>query len=458
MAMRSLSSKIYLSLGWTLGSSLVAWIVVQGGFAIDVMRLGGEGGYYQPQVVHAIPLMVMFAGAMMGLGSLVGERIAIHAASENPNSFGAARAAAGLARTFAVIAVLVSFVATAVLFLSAFSDSPSAEISIIRRLLETYIPIVGYTALAIWIILSLFVFRRGRLTPPDVEAKLKQRKSSASTALTTSGEANAHPRSLALAFILPIVALAVGLVIGLIVYDLTNRGPEATIWLLIAAIVGSGVIAGSVFAARAIATETDPSGSGASHAATLLSFVLSIVFSAVVTVMSVSYGQSAIQALQAQPYLSTYAGNEGADGVIWVNGDDLKSYSTITLDGAPGITDLESPTVDADGYFYGPVGLPEDLPVGTYEVNATATGIAGQELATASRFDVSDDGTITPKDDSSSYTQGEPGLITPDLNWWLNKMLPAFGMLLVAEFVLAATLVARHSRRDVTPAKSNAEN
>ncbi len=445
--MRNVSPRLITSLAWTLGSGLFAWVVLQTAFALDLWRLGGDASFYDPTIVHAIPLMAMFAVASLGLGALIGERIALGLLHDEPKHARMAKAAIDFSRTIAVVSVIVAFFATSVLFLSAFGDSPSmaGDITIIRRLLETYIPIIGYTAFAVWVLLSMFVFHRTKATEPAA-ARAKK----VTTVKLTDEQTEARRKNLALAFTLPIVALALGLIIGLIVYDLTNRGPEASIWLLIASIVGSGVVAGTVFAARA--GETDPVtqnlGRGPTYGARMLSFVLSVLFGSVVSIMSFVYGQVAIDRLQVMPYLSTYIGIEGSKSVLYVNGSDLKPFAEVEVGGDDVFGEYDPFEADSAGYLYEPVVINPELEPGKYVITATAVGATSEELATETQFEVTSDGEVVPEDDTESYAQGDPGLLTPDMSWWFTKMLPALGLFLVAEFVLGYTLIARNRRRE----------
>src|SRR5699024_8965402 len=88
--------------------------------------------------------------------------------------------------------------------------------------------------------------------------------------------------------------VAVSLLTGLIVYDLTHTTLETWVWVLIATILAMGIAVGTRNANRAEL----PKGSRGFNS------VLTIVFTAVATLMSLTFGATSTDMLRVQPDLS----------------------------------------------------------------------------------------------------------------------------------------------------------
>ena len=105
-----------------------------------------------------------------------------------------------------------------------------------------------------------------------------------------------------MAWSLPIIGTALALIIGLIAYG-SSREVETWVWVLIQAVILSSIILGTNFAVKARTTKRMAArervvGAGAMN----LNFVLSIVFSAAVGIMSFVYGLAAIDKLAFREY------------------------------------------------------------------------------------------------------------------------------------------------------------
>lgn len=153
-----------------------------------------------------------------------------------------------------------------------------------QRFLWAYLPILLATAVVVYVVLKAFVFRTEVAVAEGApKAKMSERQ-----------------KALALGYSVPILSTAFAVIFGLFVYDATRTNLDVWIWVLIIAIVGFGVIAGTRFSARARQARVEapkPKTALAAGAATL-NFVLSIVFGGVVGIMSFVLGQQAIQKLQ----------------------------------------------------------------------------------------------------------------------------------------------------------------
>ena len=199
----------------------------------------------------------------------------------------------GLSRAavrFTVLAVVIGLAVTTIFalttFLSAFNfSSQSANVG--QRLLWTYLPILLATGVVVYVLLRAFVFRSG-VAAADGEDKPKMSE---------------RQKALALGYAVPILSTAFAIILGLFIYDATRTNLDTWVWVLIIAIVGLGVIYGTRFAARARQARVEapkPKTALAAGAATV-NFVLSIVFGAVVSIMSFTMGATAIEKLRVYP-------------------------------------------------------------------------------------------------------------------------------------------------------------
>ena len=187
---------------------------------------------------------------------------------------------------FTVLAVIIGLAVTTIFalttFLSAFNfSSQSANVG--QRLLWTYLPILLATGVVVYVLLRAFVFRSG-VAAADGEDKPKMSE---------------RQKALALGYAVPILSTAFAIILGLFIYDATRTNLDTWVWVLIIAIVGLGVIYGTRFAARARQARVEapkPKTALAAGAATV-NFVLSIVFGAVVSIMSFTFAGDAVSKL-----------------------------------------------------------------------------------------------------------------------------------------------------------------
>jgi H+/gluconate symporter-like permease len=170
-------------------------------------------------------------------------------------------------------------------FLSAFSLFGNENVNLLVRLFDVYIPIVLATVLVIYILLRAFVFRKQNVK----EAKKKGLSES--------------EKSLGLGYAIPILFTAVAIIFGLVVYDITRTDLQVWVWVVIQVIIALGILLGTRFSSKAKSAKAAPPrpkqtlAAGAAN----LNFVLSIVFGATVSIMSFSFGSSAIDSLRIWP-------------------------------------------------------------------------------------------------------------------------------------------------------------
>jgi heme/copper-type cytochrome/quinol oxidase subunit 2 len=227
----------------------------------------------------------LVAFAVGTFSALVAHGWAVKALSEDETD-GLSRAAV----RFTVLAVVIGLAVTTIFalttFLSAFNfSSQSANVG--QRLLWTYLPILLATGVVVYVLLRAFVFRSG-VAAADGEDKPKMSE---------------RQKALALGYAVPILSTAFAIILGLFIYDATRTNLDTWVWVLIIAIVGLGVIYGTRFAARARQARVEapkPKTALAAGAATV-NFVLSIVFGAVVSIMSFTMGATAIEKLRVYP-------------------------------------------------------------------------------------------------------------------------------------------------------------
>jgi H+/gluconate symporter-like permease len=178
--------------------------------------------------------------------------------------------------------------------LGAFSAFDNENVNLLVRLFDVYIPIVLATTLVIYILLRAFVFRKQTVK----ETKKKGLSES--------------EKSLGLGYAIPILFTAVAIIFGLVVYDITRTDLQVWVWVVIQVIIALGILLGTRFSSKAKSAKAAPPrpkqtlAAGAAN----LNFVLSIVFGATVSIMSFSFGASAIDSLRIWPEYKEPMGDE----------------------------------------------------------------------------------------------------------------------------------------------------
>lgn len=268
---------------------VVAWTLFM--FAIYanlfVYPIYDAQGMYQgeAQVVRISTYLFLAAIVVFGLLALSGQRMALRARELAGPENSLARAA----HRFGNLAVILALIAGASFaignFLGAFTAFNDREENLLVRLFDVYIPILLATGLVVYILLRAFVFRKQVAKGAKKEGMSESEK------------------ALGLGYAVPIIATAIAIIFGLVVYDVTRTDLQIWVWVIIQVIVVSGILLGTRFSTKAKTAKTvvqKPRATLAAGAANL-NFVLSIVFGAVVSIMAFTFGGSAVESLRVYP-------------------------------------------------------------------------------------------------------------------------------------------------------------
>jgi hypothetical protein len=275
-----LTPLIGLVVGWTL----FMFAIYSNLFVLPVYD--DQGMYLgESQVVKISTYLYLVGIVVFGLLALRGQQLALHA-----------RQLAGLevplpraSHRFTNLTVVISLVGGSIYaignFLNAFTGFGSQDVNLLVRLFDVYVPIVLATILVIFILLRAFVFRK------------QNAKEAKKQGLSESDKA------LGLGYAIPILFTAVAIIFGLVVYDITRTDLQVWVWVVIQVIVALGILLGTRFSSKARSAKPAPPrvrqtlAAGAAN----LNFVLSIVFGATVSIMSFTFGASAIESLRIWP-------------------------------------------------------------------------------------------------------------------------------------------------------------
>ena len=433
-----------------LGSAVVAWSLFMVGLYTDffVTREYNEAGDWIGQTPAVSPSTYIFFAAIsvFALASVFAQRRAITARVARGVDDRASRAAHRFATLSIIIALAIAAILGISVFLEGFSGNREVMQPLSTRTLDTYLPIVLYTALLVAVLLTAFVFRSDTLPKssdrvPDDAIDHDEPAGSGSQ------------KDLGTAYAVPIVLTAVALIFGLIVYDVTGTSLDVWIWVIIQLVIAAGIIVGTVFGERAVAQgpTSQSSRSRVTRAARGLNFVLSIVFGGIVTSMAFGYGGSAIDDLRSSPslFFDIMAG-PGAplqDVEVSVNGWDLEEGSMVTIEiEEPYISLLSEPVTDQD-YFYETRPLPGNLEPGDYVVSAEATSVDGRVLVREIEFSINADSEVYWELDQIDYRkmeQEEAVILSADASWFIRSFLPALVLLVIALSGVFFTLTERN--------------
>lgn len=454
--MNAARTRVNKALWLTLGAGIVGWALFElsvfSNLAIDVSLSPDDlWGPNAIAIVRPATYLLFAAITVLGVGGLMTKRLVSRSDAE-------ASALSTAVRDFASTVLIVAMVMSAVSAISVFMGNlfeGVSEATILERIFISYLPIVLYTALVVTLLLAGFVFAK------RPAAKVQQ-SNSAPVHSSDTEHAGSVQRSTAVAYTVPIVAVAAALIFGLIVYDITQTALEAWIWVIVQVIVGTGIVVGTVFAARALTAVRVAGGhhSGASVGAKVLNFVLSIIFVGVVTGMSLGYGASAIEKLRFQPSLSISAysndmeqkepgGNVDIDANIsdvrvFVNGSSLDSGTDLVVTFEPGAIEIVTEQVNANGWASAEFSLPEDLPAKSGAIQLNATDAQGNQMTLELEAVVSSDGTITMESTYVDFTTDDPAMLSATAGWVLDDLLPPLVLLLSVIALLYITLNARN--------------
>jgi hypothetical protein len=281
-------------IGLVVGWSLFMFAIYSDLFVFPIYD--SQGLYVgEDQVVKVSTYLYLVGIVVFGLLALRGQQMSLHA-----------REVAGLdaplpraAHRFTNLTVVISLVGGSIYaisnFLNAFTSFGQEDVNLLVRLFDVYVPIVLATILVIYILLRAFVYRK-----QTVKQAKKQGMSESEKAL-------------GLGYAIPILFTAVAIIFGLVVYDITRTDLQVWVWVVIQVIIALGILLGTRFSSKAKSAKAAPPrvrqtlAAGAAN----LNFVLSIVFGATVSIMSFSFGASAIESLRIWPeYIEPAEGEE----------------------------------------------------------------------------------------------------------------------------------------------------
>jgi hypothetical protein len=275
-----LTPLVGLVIGWTL----FMFAIYSNLFVFPIVD---SNGMYvgEAQVIKVSTYLYLVGVASFGLLSLRGQELALHARELAGIDAALPRAA----HRFTNLTVIISLVGGSIYaisnFLNAFAAFGNENVNLLVRLFDVYLPIVLATILVIFILLRAFVFRK-----QNVKQAKKQGLSESEKAL-------------GLGYAIPILFTAVAIIFGLVVYDITRTDLQVWVWVVIQVIIALGILLGTRFSSKARtakAAAPRPRQTLAAGAANL-NFVLSIVFGATVSIMSFTFGSSAIESLRVWP-------------------------------------------------------------------------------------------------------------------------------------------------------------
>lgn len=405
----------------------------------DGIRVGQE------PAVSASTYLFFAAVTVFALAAVWAQRIAIRERVAQGTDHRPSRGAHRFATLSIIIGLAISAVLGVSVFLEGFSGYRDEEDLLIRTF-TTYVPIVLYTALLVVVILAGFVFRSDTL--PKSHDKVPD-----DAIDETEPVAAGSQMDLGAAYAIPIVAAAVALIFGLVVYDVTGTSLQVWVWVIIQLVIGSGVVLGTIFGERAVAQgpTSQSSRSRVTRSARGLNFVLSIVFAAIVTSMAFGYGGSAIDSLRISPYfqVSIEAGPGAPIEAVHVGATawDVQEGSTVSVTLQEPATTLISEVVDDPDYFYLSRPMPGGLDAGEYVLTGQATSVDGRILSRELEFSVSDEGEVFWDPDKVNfyeYEQDEQVITDASGTWFIEDFLPAFVLLLLALGTVYFTLTERN--------------
>jgi len=275
----------------------------------DASGFVSDGPSIRPSTyLYLLGIALFSLGAFIGLSLARAERA--QSQSEDPLTLAACR--------FGTLSVIIALAGGAVFAIGNFLTAlgSRAEESLAARIGGVYLPIVLATALVVTLLLVSFV--RRSTEPDDVAAEDNSR--------------TLRQKALGWGYALPILAAAIAIIFGLIVYDITGTSLEGWVWVIIQVIIASGIILGTRYARRARAEKPPaprPRTAWASGAWNL-NFVLSIVFGAVVSLMAFVFGAEAFD--QLRNYNFDYEGWEIEPfSLAWLLGEFSPALVLIVL-------------------------------------------------------------------------------------------------------------------------------
>lgn len=278
----------------------VAWLFFAGALLLDIVipQWPVYDNMGNPKTDVAEPIrwqtyLFLASIASIAVGALIGQKRSIEARAQLGEGHLLARAA----QRFSNLAIWIGLILGAIFalgnFMAAFGNNFSgvrSEVGV--RLVSVYLPIVLATLLEIFVILRAFVLRPDQAGQSAEQGKRMSDKQ----------------KALALGYALPIIATAIAIVFGLVVFDVTRTNLDGWIWVIVQSIVIAGIIAGTRFASKARAGEVAVPRqravfSALAAGAANLNFVLSVLFGAVVSIIALVTTGTAIGKLRESGYV-----------------------------------------------------------------------------------------------------------------------------------------------------------
>lgn len=271
---------------------LVTWLAFMGASLTELYvpqpRYDNMGNQIAGQdIFHVAPYLFLVGIAAAAVASLIGQRWALRARKEQGEQNKLALAALRFANLGIILGLAAGAIFAIGTFMGAFNSYSGRGENLLFHFLNVYAPILLATFLVVYVILTAFVFGHDSEKNTDgTKAKMSEAQ-----------------KALGLGYAIPILTTAVAIIFGLVVYDVTRTNLQVWIWVIIIAIVATGVVLGTRFAnkARAIKPAPPKIRTALAAGAANLNFVLSIIFGAVVTIMAFAFGSEAISKLQVWP-------------------------------------------------------------------------------------------------------------------------------------------------------------
>jgi len=231
----------------------------------DLLRTDAMGNWVAGPEIRASSFLYLLGIAVFGLLSSIAQR----EADTEVMASGETSRPAQAAFRFSSLAVIISLVAGAIFaigtFMSSFATYATSQVTLTGRLVGTYLPIILATALEVFLLLRATVFRKSSNHDKD-----------------DGGKMSAHQKAMILGYTLPVVATALGIIIGLAFWDIQGQSLDAWVWVLIQAVIALGIVLGTRFAVASRNTQAEApkprTRTAAATGAVNVNFVLSIVF------------------------------------------------------------------------------------------------------------------------------------------------------------------------------------
>lgn len=187
-----------------------------------------------------------------------------------------------------VIALAFDVIFAFVTFISSFNQSSfyGTPPTLADRFLGVYLPIILVAGLIVFVLLQATLFKASSPVPGSESKGMSETQ-----------------KALAIGYALPVLGTAVAVILGIAVYDAQRSPIQGWTWVLIFLIVGGSIVLGTRSAAKARLAKPvvrEPRVTGAAGAVTL-NYVLSLVFGGVVSIMSFTFGQTAVSSLISYP-------------------------------------------------------------------------------------------------------------------------------------------------------------